>query len=75
MTNHQLTDHFAKEKVQVMAMADMRKPRFILGADRLPIRPMHASVIEKVALNAPHFVEHLPPFGAWIDIYIQLIKP
>ena len=40
-----------------MAMADMRKPRFILGTDRLPIRPMHAGVVESAVVGYPHDIK------------------
>ena len=53
-------------------MAHVSKERLILFVDRLPIVPVKLRIVEVFALNAPGLAINLFPFGARIDLHLEL---
>src|SRR5712692_7913555 len=70
----QLRDHFADDVIQVAAMRDPRKKRFIALANFLPIVTGHVRIPIKIALHAPGLVEYLAPLFAGIDLHLQFAE-
>src|SRR5216684_1945392 len=70
----QLCDHFADDVIQVAAMRDPRKKRFIALANFLPIVTGHVRIPIKIALHAPGLVEYLAPLFAGIDLHLQFAE-
>ena len=68
----QFADHVAQQESEVIAVGHVGQQGFVFFAHAFPIDAVHRFVVKEIALLAPDFVEHLPPFGARIDFGAQV---
>ncbi len=71
VTNGKIRKHLRENGVQVVAAGHLPKILFVFRFCRRQIHAVQARVIEEVALDAPDFIEHLPPFGAGFHIHFH----
>ncbi len=62
--------HYA---IEIAAHGQFREEHGVLGAHGVPVGAVHVRVVEVIAVDAPGFVENLPPLGARIDLDLQLV--
>src|SRR5260370_29614508 len=68
----QVAANHGDEITQIRTMADVGQQRVVLVIDRLPIVAMHLGVVEEFALDPPGLTIDLRPFGAGIDLHLEL---
>ena len=66
-------EHFVKKIVEVGASAQTLQVPRVLLLGGVEVEPMMVRVVEEVPLDAPHFVVHLVPFGARVDVSFHFV--
>ena len=63
----ELAVHLPDHVGQLVARAHLRQQRLVARQHGVPVDPRHLGVPEVLALQAPRFAQHLPPFGERLD--------
>ncbi len=64
MAHHQPPGHLREEIVEIFPASKAREVRRVHLLRLGEIKPVIGGIVEEVALDAPHLLVHLPPFGA-----------
>jgi hypothetical protein len=63
-----IADHVVDDVVQIGARAERVQVFFVLLLGVGHVEAVQIGIVEEAALDAPHFVVHLLPFGKRIDV-------
>ena len=61
-------------RVRSARRGEVRQERRVLRLHRLPVAPVHARVVEEVAVDPPGLVEDLRPLGARVDAHLDGVE-
>jgi len=68
----ELADELAEDVHHVLAAGGPLQERQVARVHGGPVEPVHARLVEEVALHPPRLVEDLPPFGPRVDPDLQV---
>ena len=72
VSDRELAADHGDQVTQIGAVADEGEQRLVLIVDPLPIVAVHLGVVEEFALDPPCLAIDLRPFGAGIDLHLEL---
>ena len=70
----QLALHFPDQVAELAARPHALQQRFVASVDRIPVHAGHVGNPELVALQSPHFAQHLPPFLPRLDRHPDAVE-